>query len=126
MTLAIGVLALRKRIADGMPAFGSCAGMIMLADELLDAVPGQQTLQGIDMTVQRNAFGRQVDSFGTDLELAGLSSRPQSPFRAIFIRAPGWSRPGTIRSWSVLVLFSRLPRCRRPRRRRDLLRAAPR
>jgi len=79
---------LRKRIADGMPAFGSCAGMIMLADEVLDAVPGQQTLQGIDMTVRRNAFGRQVDSFETDLELAGLSSRPQSPFRAIFIRAP--------------------------------------
>ena len=85
---------LRKRIADGMPAFGSCAGMIMLADEVLDAVPGQQTLQGIDMTVRRNAFGRQVDSFETDLELAGLSSRPQSPFRAIFIRAPWVERAG--------------------------------
>jgi len=70
---------LRKRIADGMPAFGSCAGMIMLAD---------------DMTVRRNAFGRQVDSFETDLELAGLSSRPQSPFRAIFIRAPWVERAG--------------------------------
>ena len=85
---------LRKRIADGMPAFGCCAGMIMLADKVLDAVPGQQTLQGIDMTVRRNAFGRQVDSFETDLELAGLSSRPQSPFRAIFIRAPWVERAG--------------------------------
>jgi 5'-phosphate synthase pdxT subunit len=79
---------LRRRIADGMPAFGSCAGMIMLANELLDAVPVQQTLQGIDMTVRRNAFGCQADSFETDLQLAGLSSRPQPPFRAIFIRAP--------------------------------------
>ena len=85
---------LRKLVACGLPAFGSCAGMIMLADEVLDAVPGQQTLQGIDMTVRRNAFGRQVDSFETDLELAGLSSRPQSPFRAIFIRAPWVERAG--------------------------------
>ena len=76
---------LRKRIADGMPAFGSCAGMIMLADEMLDAVPGQQTLQGIDMTVRRNAFGSQVDSFETDLDIHGLGGRP---FRAVFIRAP--------------------------------------
>jgi len=76
---------LRKRIADGMPAFGSCAGMIMLADRLPDPASGQQTLGGIDMTVRRNAFGRQVDSFETDLDVAGLSG---PPYRAVFIRAP--------------------------------------
>src|SRR5262249_11257165 len=62
---------LRKRIGSGMCAFGSCAGMIMLADRLLDGVPGQETVGGIDMTVRRNAFGRQVDSFESDISLAG-------------------------------------------------------
>ncbi|HEX5967062.1 MAG TPA: pyridoxal 5'-phosphate synthase glutaminase subunit PdxT, partial [Intrasporangium sp.] len=62
---------LRKRIAAGMPTLGSCAGMIMLADRIADARPDQQTLGGIDMTVRRNAFGRQVDSFETDLDYAG-------------------------------------------------------
>jgi 5'-phosphate synthase pdxT subunit len=76
---------LRKRIADGMPTFGSCAGMIMLADRLPDPASGQQTLGGIDMTVRRNAFGRQVDSFELDLEVAGLHG---GPYRAVFIRAP--------------------------------------
>jgi 5'-phosphate synthase pdxT subunit len=76
---------LRKRIADGMPTFGSCAGMIRLADRLPDPASGQQTLGGIDMTVRRNAFGRQVDSFELDLEVAGLDG---GPFRAVFIRAP--------------------------------------
>jgi pyridoxal 5'-phosphate synthase pdxT subunit len=76
---------LRKRIADGMPVFGSCAGMIMLADRLPDPASGQQTLGGIDMTVRRNAFGRQVDSFERDLEIAGLVG---PPYRAVFIRAP--------------------------------------
>jgi 5'-phosphate synthase pdxT subunit len=76
---------LRKRIADQMPVFGSCAGMIMLADRLPDPASGQQTLGGIDMTVRRNAFGRQVDSFERDLDVAGL---PGGPFRAVFIRAP--------------------------------------
>jgi pyridoxal 5'-phosphate synthase pdxT subunit len=76
---------LRKRIADGMPVFGSCAGMIMLADRLPDPASGQETLGGIDMTVRRNAFGRQVDSFERDLDVAGLSGRP---YRAVFIRAP--------------------------------------
>jgi pyridoxal 5'-phosphate synthase pdxT subunit len=76
---------LRKRIADGMPVFGSCAGMIMLADRLPDPASGQQTLGGIDMTVRRNAFGRQVDSFERDLDIAGL---PGGPYRAVFIRAP--------------------------------------
>jgi pyridoxal 5'-phosphate synthase pdxT subunit len=76
---------LRKRIADGMPVFGSCAGMIMLADRLPDPASGQQTLGGIDMTVRRNAFGRQVDSFERDLDVRGLTG---PPYRAIFIRAP--------------------------------------
>ena len=79
---------LRKRIGDGMPTFGSCAGMILLAGRLLDGVDGQDTLHGIDMTVRRNAFGRQVDSFESDIELAGIASSPHPPFRAIFIRAP--------------------------------------
>ena len=79
---------LRKRIAGGMPAFGSCAGMILLADRLVDGIDGQETLRGIDMTVRRNAFGRQVDSFENDVPLAGIASPPQPPFRAVFIRAP--------------------------------------
>ena len=76
---------LRKRISAGMPVFGSCAGMIMLADRLLDGVAGQETLGGIDMTVRRNAFGRQVDSFEADIPLTGV---PGPALRAVFIRAP--------------------------------------
>ncbi len=76
---------LRKRIGDGMPVFGSCAGLILLADRLPDPASAQQTLGGIDMTVRRNAFGRQVDSFETDLHISGLDG---PPFRAVFIRAP--------------------------------------
>jgi pyridoxal 5'-phosphate synthase pdxT subunit len=76
---------LRKRIADGLPVFGSCAGMIMLADRLPDPASGQETLGGIDMTVRRNAFGRQVDSFERDLDISGIEGLP---FRAVFIRAP--------------------------------------
>ena len=79
---------LRKRLAGGMPAFGSCAGMIMLADRLLDGADGQETFGGIGMTVRRNAFGRQVDSFESDICLDGIASPPEPPFRAIFIRAP--------------------------------------
>ena len=79
---------LRKRLSGGMPAFGSCAGMIMLADRLLDGVPGQETLGGIGMTVRRNAFGRQVDSFESEIRLTGIASPPDPPFRAVFIRAP--------------------------------------
>jgi pyridoxal 5'-phosphate synthase pdxT subunit len=81
---------LRKVIAGGMPAFGSCAGMIMLADRLQDGVEGQQTLGGIDMTVRRNAFGRQVDSFERDIRIAG----EPTPFHAVFIRAPWVERAG--------------------------------
>jgi 5'-phosphate synthase pdxT subunit len=75
---------LRSRIAEGMPAYGSCAGMIMLADRIADARPDQQTLGGLDITVRRNAFGRQVDSFEEDLHFTGL----EGTVRAIFIRAP--------------------------------------
>ena len=85
---------LRKLIASGLPAFGSCAGMIMLADRLTDGVPGQQTYGGIDMTVRRNAFGRQVDSFERDIALTGLSDH-EDPLRAVFIRAPWVEQVGT-------------------------------
>jgi 5'-phosphate synthase pdxT subunit len=76
---------LRDRIKQGMPVYGSCAGMILLADRIVDAVPGQQTFGGIDMTVRRNAFGRQVESFEEDLSFAGVDGEP---VRAVFIRAP--------------------------------------
>lgn len=76
---------LRTRLAAGMPAYGSCAGMILLADRIADPAAGQQTLGGIDMTVRRNAFGRQVDSFEADLTVGGLTG---GPMRAVFIRAP--------------------------------------
>ncbi|WP_066372626.1 pyridoxal 5'-phosphate synthase glutaminase subunit PdxT [Herbidospora mongoliensis] len=74
---------IQQRIKTGMPAYGSCAGMIMLADRIEGGVEGQQTLGGLDMIVRRNAFGRQVDSFEHDLDLPGIQG-----FRAIFIRAP--------------------------------------
>ena len=76
---------LRKRLGSGLPVFGSCAGMIMLADRLVDAASGQETLGGIGISVRRNAFGRQADSFESDIALHGL---PGPPFRAVFIRAP--------------------------------------
>jgi 5'-phosphate synthase pdxT subunit len=75
---------LQKRIQHGMPTFGTCAGMIMLADRVEDGAVGQETLGGLDVTVRRNAFGRQVDSFETDLPFAGLDA----PVHAVFIRAP--------------------------------------
>jgi len=84
---------IRARIAEGMPVYGSCAGMIQLADEILDGHRDQQTFGGIDMTVRRNAFGRQVDSFETDLHLAGIED-PERPVRAVFIRAPWVERVG--------------------------------
>jgi len=73
---------LREKISQGMPTYGSCAGMILLADRILDGVKGQETFGGIDMTVRRNAFGRQVDSFESELDFAGHQ------LRAVFIRAP--------------------------------------
>jgi 5'-phosphate synthase pdxT subunit len=74
---------LKARIKEGMPAYGSCAGMIMLADRIEGGIAGQQTIGGIDMVVRRNAFGRQVDSFESDIDFAGRGT-----LRAVFIRAP--------------------------------------
>jgi 5'-phosphate synthase pdxT subunit len=98
LSVAFDVLEpLRKLIDEGLPAFGSCAGMIMLADRLADGVEGQLTYGGIDMTVRRNAFGRQVDSFERDITLAGLGGTGHDvpdPFRAVFIRAPWVEQTG--------------------------------
>ncbi len=76
---------LQDAVRDGMPAFGSCAGMILLADEILDGEAGQQTIGGLHVVVRRNAFGRQVDSFETDLDMAEVEGEP---VHAVFIRAP--------------------------------------
>ncbi|GAA2049641.1 pyridoxal 5'-phosphate synthase glutaminase subunit PdxT [Williamsia deligens] len=76
---------LREALAAGLPAFGSCAGMILLASEVLDTRPDARHLDALDITVRRNAFGRQVQSFETDLPVDGV---PGEPVRAVFIRAP--------------------------------------
>jgi 5'-phosphate synthase pdxT subunit len=76
---------LRKRIASGMPTYGSCAGMILLADRLADETALSDTIGGIDVTVRRNAFGRQVDSFEADVDIADVEG---GPVHAVFIRAP--------------------------------------
>jgi pyridoxal 5'-phosphate synthase pdxT subunit len=76
---------LRAAVRAGLPAYGSCAGMILLADRILDAPPDQETVGGMDVTVRRNAFGRQVDSFESDLAFEGLAG---GPVHAVFIRAP--------------------------------------
>ena len=81
---------LRAAVSGGLPAYGSCAGMILLADEVLDGRPGQPLLGGLDVSVRRNAFGRQVDSFESDLAVAGLDA----PVHAVFIRAPWVERTG--------------------------------
>jgi 5'-phosphate synthase pdxT subunit len=89
MSRLLGVVGLfeplRDAIAGGLPAYGSCAGMILLASEVLDTRPDARHLDALDITVRRNAFGRQVQSFETDLPLAGLDD---GPVRAVFIRAP--------------------------------------
>ena len=72
------------RLREGLPAFGTCAGMILLADRIEAGVAGQETFGGLDVVVRRNAFGRQVDSFEADLDVVGLDR----PFHAMFIRAP--------------------------------------
>jgi pyridoxal 5'-phosphate synthase pdxT subunit len=86
LTRAFGLREpLCRRLVAGLPAYGSCAGMILLADRVLGAAPGQQTFGGIDMTVRRNAFGGQIESFEDDLDFAGVAG---GPMRAVFIRAP--------------------------------------
>ncbi|WP_040336625.1 pyridoxal 5'-phosphate synthase glutaminase subunit PdxT [Candidatus Blastococcus massiliensis] len=76
---------LRAAVRSGLPAYGSCAGMILLADRILDAPPDQETVGGLDVTVRRNAFGRQVDSFESEIAVDGLDG---APLHAVFIRAP--------------------------------------
>ncbi|MCF6525303.1 pyridoxal 5'-phosphate synthase glutaminase subunit PdxT [Streptomyces sp. JJ36] len=86
LAAAFGLLEpLRARVREGMPAYGSCAGMIMLADKILDPRSGQETIGGIDMIVRRNAFGRQNESFEAALEMDGV---PGGPVEGVFIRAP--------------------------------------
>ncbi|TFV66738.1 UNVERIFIED_ORG: pyridoxal 5'-phosphate synthase glutaminase subunit PdxT [Bacillus sp. AZ43] len=81
---------LRRAVRAGLPAYGSCAGMILLADRILDAPPDQETVGGLDVTVRRNAFGRQVDSFESEVDL-GLDG---GPLHAVFIRAPWVEKAG--------------------------------
>lgn len=76
---------LRDAIAGGLPVYGTCAGLIMLADRVLDGIAGQQSLGGLDVSVRRNAFGSQVDSFETDLRIPAVG---EEPMHAVFIRAP--------------------------------------
>lgn len=80
---------IRDSIEQGLPVYGSCAGMILLADKILDAAKGQETFGGLNATVRRNAFGRQVDSFESDIDFLG------SKIRAVFIRAPWVEEVGT-------------------------------
>ncbi len=82
---------LAARLADGLPAFGSCAGMIVLSSGILDGPPDQRPLDAIDIVVRRNAFGRQVDSFETDLDIDGVHG---GALRGVFIRAPWVERAG--------------------------------
>jgi 5'-phosphate synthase pdxT subunit len=74
----------KARLSDGLPVFGTCAGMILLATEVLDGRPDQRSFGALDATVRRNGYGRQLDSFETDLDVAGL----EAPFHGVFIRAP--------------------------------------
>jgi pyridoxal 5'-phosphate synthase pdxT subunit len=93
LLVAVGLMRpLRARLAEGMPAYGSCAGMILLCREVLDGRPDQRQLAMLDAVVRRNAFGRQVDSFEADLDFAGL---PGGPIRAVFIRAPWVEQAGS-------------------------------
>jgi len=82
---------LQQRLTEGLPVFGTCAGMILLATNVLDGRPDQRSFGVIDIDVRRNGYGRQVDSFETDITVAGLSA----PFHAVFIRAPKVETTGT-------------------------------
>jgi 5'-phosphate synthase pdxT subunit len=81
---------LRRRTAEGLPVYGTCAGMILLADEVIGRDPAPHRIGGLDISIERNAYGRQVDSFEADLEVAGI----EGAFRAVFIRAPAVDRVG--------------------------------
>ncbi len=92
LTVAYGLFEpIRKKIQAGFPVFGTCAGLIMLADEILDGVSGQAGFGGLHVSVRRNAFGNQLDSFETNLEFVGVAG---SPVHAAFIRAPIVERVG--------------------------------
>jgi 5'-phosphate synthase pdxT subunit len=93
-----------KRLESGMPAFGTCAGMILLARDVLDGRADQRSFDAIDLTVRRNGFGRQVDSFEADLDVEGLRG---GAFPAVFIRAPYVERTGP--GVEVLACFERHP-----------------
>ena len=82
---------LKKAIADGLPVYGTCAGLIMLSTRILDGINGQESLGGLDVDVRRNAFGSQLDSFETDLDIPALG---EPPLHAVFIRAPVVERVG--------------------------------
>ena len=84
------IAPLRERISSGMPTLGTCAGLIFLAKDLIDARPDQVSIGALDATVRRNAFGRQVDSFEQDVQIQGLAA----PFHAVFIRAPWVEKVG--------------------------------
>ena len=91
---------LKAAIASGMPVYGTCAGLIMIADRVLDAIEGQQSLGGLDISVRRNAFGSQLDSFETDLDIPVLG---EPPLHAVFIRAPIVEEAGAgVRSLATL------------------------
>lgn len=91
LLVAFGLLKpLRELIGTGLPTLGTCAGMILLADRIESGAPGQETIGGLDITVRRNAFGRQVDSFEAEIDFAGFDS----PLPAVFIRAPEVEKVG--------------------------------
>ncbi|NIJ11628.1 5'-phosphate synthase pdxT subunit [Saccharomonospora amisosensis] len=98
---------LREQIGAGMPVFGSCAGMILLARQVLDGRPDQHQLDGLDIVVRRNAFGRQVDSFEADLEVSEIED---GPVHAVFIRAPWVEKAGA--SVEVLAKVPDTPKTR--------------
>ncbi|MDR6198462.1 5'-phosphate synthase pdxT subunit [Microbacterium sp. SORGH_AS428] len=92
LSMAFGMRdPLRREIAAGLPVYGTCAGLILLADEILDGLPGQQSFGGLDVAVRRNAFGSQLDSFESDVRVDALGG---PPVRAVFIRAPVVERIG--------------------------------
>jgi 5'-phosphate synthase pdxT subunit len=83
--------AIAKRVEDGMPVFGTCAGMILLANQVLDGRPDQRCFGAIDIAVRRNGYGRQIDSFEADLDVPSIGA---PPFHGVFIRAPKVERVG--------------------------------
>jgi 5'-phosphate synthase pdxT subunit len=92
LSVAYGLFQpIKAKIAGGLPVFGTCAGLIMLSDEIIDGIAGQETFGGLDVTVQRNAFGHQLESFEVDLDFRGIDD---GPVHAAFIRAPLITRVG--------------------------------